>query len=525
MKMKRTGKAIAIVLASFLTAFISGCGGGGSASNSGTTSGTTKVTVSIDESKVMSSEAGRSSSAVPQSVATIVVTVSGSGMQTQQQTVNVSGQSDITITFDGNDAIPNGPNRDFFAVAKDSSGATLFQGDAKADLDGTPINVPINMNFVVEGEWTLTTTGQDGQAKIAFITVTQTGNSLTFSGTDPEGGNFTGSGTLNGSTVQLTVTGTDCGNAFNASVTGTLSADGRAINGNFTQTGGCGSDSGSVGGVRGHVSPAATLTSVAVTPTNPSISAGTTQQFTATGSYSDGSTQDITAQVVWSSSDASVATISNAGLATGVAAGNATITAASGSISGSATLTVTSSQNQGVVSGTVTLNSPTGPAIPGVTVTLSQQGTAKATTTTDSNGKYSITVAAGNYTISFAKPGFTTTPADITIVAGLTLITNATAVSTSPVLISISVTPTNPSIAVGATQQFTATGSYSDGSTQDMTAQVAWSSSNTSVATISNAGLATGVAAGTATITATSGGVSGTATLTVTNNGSIHVGW
>src|SRR6266567_8099753 len=51
-------------------------------------------------------------------------------------------------------------------------------------------------------------------------------------------------------------------------------------------------------------------------------------------------------------------------------------------------------------------------------------------------------------------------------------------------LVSIGVTPANPNLPQGLTRQFTATGTYSDSSTQDLTAQVAWSSSNTGVATI-----------------------------------------
>jgi hypothetical protein len=93
----------------------------------------------------------------------------------------------------------------------------------------------------------------------------------------------------------------------------------------------------------------------------------------------------------------------------------------------------------------------------------------------------------------------------------------------SPTLVSISVTPTNPSISVGAHQQFTATGTYSDGSHQDLTNSATWTSSSPSVATISSTGLATGVAAGNTTIKAASGAVSGTTTLTVTAGGSFTI--
>jgi len=85
-------------------------------------------------------------------------------------------------------------------------------------------------------------------------------------------------------------------------------------------------------------------------------------------------------------------------------------------------------------------------------------------------------------------------------------------------LVSLSVTPATISIYSGATQQFTATGTYSDGSIKSLTAQVAWASSNTAVATVAANGLVTGIAAGTATITATPAGGApvATAALTVT---------
>jgi hypothetical protein len=87
--------------------------------------------------------------------------------------------------------------------------------------------------------------------------------------------------------------------------------------------------------------PPPTLTSIAVAPAAPAIPLGGTQQFTATGSYSDGSTQNLTTTATWSSSNTAVATIAAGGLATSAGAGSATISAASGTVTGSTTLTVT----------------------------------------------------------------------------------------------------------------------------------------------------------------------------------------
>ena len=85
-----------------------------------------------------------------------------------------------------------------------------------------------------------------------------------------------------------------------------------------------------------------------------------------------------------------------------------------------------------------------------------------------------------------------------------------------PILQSITVTPANPSITVGATQQFIATGSFSDNSTEILTSQVTWASATPSVATISTTGLARAVATGASSITASLNGVTGAAMLTVT---------
>ncbi len=71
------------------------------------------------------------------------------------------------------------------------------------------------------------------------------------------------------------------------------------------------------------------LQSIDVTPVDQSISVnGGGVQYKANGVFADGSTQDITSIVTWSSSDSSVATVTSNGLATPVASGETTITAA-----------------------------------------------------------------------------------------------------------------------------------------------------------------------------------------------------
>ncbi|MEK7353543.1 MAG: Ig-like domain-containing protein, partial [Chloroflexota bacterium] len=98
---------------------------------------------------------------------------------------------------------------------------------------------------------------------------------------------------------------------------------------------------------------------------------------------------------------------------------------------------------------------------------------------------------------------------------GVTVYRERTSFTTAE-LVSIAVIPANPSIASGLTQQFTATGTYADNSTVDLTASANWTSSNTTVAVINSAGMATSVGAGTTNITATWGAIGGSTTLAVT---------
>lgn len=84
-----------------------------------------------------------------------------------------------------------------------------------------------------------------------------------------------------------------------------------------------------------------TVTAIEVTPANPVIAAGKSQQFVATATFDDTSTDDITALALWSSSLPAVAQVGDTGLAIGVKEGNALIQAATGTATGSTNLQIT----------------------------------------------------------------------------------------------------------------------------------------------------------------------------------------
>jgi uncharacterized protein YjdB len=278
--------------------------------------------------------------------------------------------------------------------------------------------------------------------------------------------------------------------------------------------------SGSISGSTSLTVTAPTLVSITVTPANPSIAAGQQQQFTATGNYTDGSHQNLTSTATWTSSTPSVATIAAGGMASGVAQGSTTIQATSGSINGSTSLTVTPPT---LVSITVT------PTNSSIAAGQQQQFTATgnytdgshqsltSTATWTSSATSVATIAAGGLATGVAA-GSTVIQATSVSINGSTSLT-----VTPPTLVSITVTPANPSIAAGQQQQFTATGNYSDGSHQSLTSTATWTSSATSVATIAAGGLATGVAAGSTVIQATSGSISGSTTLQIQH--SVALSW
>ena len=349
-----------------------------------------------------------------------------------------------------------------------------------------------------------------GNSQLVSLAVTPASTSIA-KGTTQQ---FTATGTYNnGATQNLTssVTWGSTGTSVATITTGGL-ATGAGVGGTTIQA-----TSGAITGSTGLTVTAPVLISIAVTPADPLIASTTTQQFTATGTFSDSSTQNLTGSVTWSSSNTAAATITSTGLATGVATGISTIQATAGSINGSTSLTVTATlvsitvtpgnasiaqgltqqfTATGVFSDTSSLNL-TG------SVTWSSLNTAAATIT---SGGLATAVAAGSTTIQASMGGTSGS-------TGLTV--------TAPALVSIAVTPANSSAAIGATQQFTATGTYSDTSTQNLTSLATWASTNTAATTITSGGLATGVAIGSTTIQATSGSISGSTNLTVTPPGAI----
>lgn len=288
-----------------------------------------------------------------------------------------------------------------------------------------------------------------------------------------------------------------------------------------------------------------TLTSITLTTTGgaTSFAANATNQLIATGHYSDSSTANISSSVTWASSNTSIGTVSSTGLFTaGTTAGTTNISATSGSINSTpAPFTLTVTANPTIVSCGISQASNINTVAVGGTIPFTTQavysdgitrnvpdayGNVPNWRTTAGTGTGTVT----NY-VSFSNPGglYTATAAGTAHVfvvdAGVGCsswdVTNTAAAAT---LTSITLTSTGgvTHITTGSTLQLIATGTYSDGSTANITSTInSWSTSNSSFATINSSGLVTGIAAGVPTFTATQGSITSAPPLPLTITASI----
>lgn len=195
------------------------------------------------------------------------------------------------------------------------------------------------------------------------------------------------------------------------------------------------------------------LSSIAITPASTTVEVGSVRKFKATGTFTDSSTADVTDQAEWSPDPFDIELLDT--------------------------------KDKIIVA-----NSPG-------SIAALREGQA---TLTAEIGKISAT---SNVTV-VPKTSPSPTPTD------------SPSPSPTPIELKvIVVSPVGPSVTTSNTVQLHATGVKSDFTVEDPVADVTWSSDTEGTATVSSSGLVTGVANGTAIITATKGSVTGTTTVTV----------
>jgi ribosome recycling factor len=272
--------------------------------------------------------------------------------------------------------------------------------------------------------------------------------------------------------------------------------------------------SGSITGARALTVSAALLSAIAVNSNKSTMPLGTTLQMTATGTYSDGSSHDLTSSVSWSSSPLGVVNVNTSGLATGLKIGTATVNATSGTITGAQTLTVSTALLTSIAVTSDKATMPLGTA---------QQITATGTYTDGSTHDLTSSVSWSssplglvNINTSGLATGLKVGTATVNARSGTITGTRTLTVSAA-LLTSIAVTSDNATMPLGTVQQMTATGTYTDGSSRDLTSSVSWSSVSDQIVSVSSGGVAQARAMGSTAVSATASAIRGSAALTVSS--------
>lgn len=268
----------------------------------------------------------------------------------------------------------------------------------------------------------------------------------------------------------------------------------------------------------------AAITGLQLTQVSPVIAKGTQQAYIATATYSDGTVRDVTTETQWSVSDPTLATIESApqmaGVLLALREGSVRVRAAFAGKSAETTLTITAAALQALTISAPTSNVPVGTTLQlTATATFSDGSTADVTTQTIwsvgipdlasiSNGVGSRGLLTG------LKQGSATV---VAVFQGITTYTNLYV--TEPALLVLSITPDGYIMAPRTTYLYRALALYSSGLSRDVTEQVAWTTSDSSVATVSDVlgskGLLTALVMGTTEVSADLGTMHAAVNLTV----------
>lgn len=269
--------------------------------------------------------------------------------------------------------------------------------------------------------------------------------------------------------------------------------------------------------------PTPVLTTIAISPTSPSINVGATQQLAAICKDQNNNTMTCPT-LSWLSSNPAIASVNSSGLVTGVSAGGpVNITAsASGKTSNVSAITITPPAQ---VLTTIAI-SPTTPSI-GIgglavlnAVCKDQNNNTMTCTTltwTSSNPAIATIDPSAINPLAGLVTGVSPGSVNMTASAGgvTSNISTVIVTGTISILTSIAISPTTTSIAPLATKQFTVI--CKDQGNNAMTCPtLTWTSSNPTVATVNSTGLATGITIGTTNITTSAEGITSMATMTVT---------
>ena len=257
------------------------------------------------------------------------------------------------------------------------------------------------------------------------------------------------------------------------------------------------------------------LETLAITPPEFEVKVQGRKQLTATATYADGSTRDVTLEVDWDTREGAIAQVEN-GIVTGRAPGTTTVTASSGSERAAATVVV---RDDTVVLSRITVTPSSVPIKVGEKATLTATGTYSdgstrdlpqpvRWTTTGSKVAQVDDTGTATGTVTGTGTGTTTVLARSGDLEGSAIIIVA---ARAPRLTTIEVTP--PSVTGCSNQPFhkqlSAEGTYDNGDVRGISNDVRWNSADAKVAVVDDSGLVTGTGSGSTKIRAVLDAVEG----------------
>jgi Bacterial Ig-like domain (group 2) len=257
---------------------------------------------------------------------------------------------------------------------------------------------------------------------------------------------------------------------------------------------------------------AAALTQITVTAPKPSLPLDETEQLTATGTYTDGTTQNVTSSVTWQTGTANVASVSAQGSLKGLNTGVAQISAADQGVTGTAAVTVGNAALLSIAVSGAQSSLPLGEGEALTAIATFSSGTTQNITTvaTWQSSPATIVTITPQGNVSALAKGTAQISAAYQGVNGTMGISVGAAA-----LVRLDLSPDQASLPLGENANLMAVGTFSDGSTQNLTQVAAWKSSEPSVASVTAPGAVAGKTLGAATISAAVGSINGTAGLTV----------